>query len=276
MNRDREEDDGPEVSAPPSWLRRQFRERRALAWGLVAVAVGVIAALVVIVVVGGASEPKDTAISCTAYEQSSTLRLTIHDMVTKKEAEQGCGQSTKGLSSAAAFFVVGTPPIPEEEPQEICALTSPDQPTTMIVEEVPGILSRGERICGALAGEGWNQALGAPEIGPGQREYLEAVEAEEVIEAEQQREIEIEEGEREAREQAVYACEEKAEATEEREQEAIERETEERVAAAPESQEYEIEEEGYEREEEAYERELEAAEACESEAEAETGETEYR
>lgn len=276
MNRDREEDDGPEVSAPSSWLRRQFRERRALAWGLVAVAVGVIAALVVIVVGGGASEPKDTAISCTAYEQSSTLRLTIHDMVTKKEAEQGCGQSTKGLSSAAAFFVVGTPPIPEEEPQEICALASPDQPTTMIVEEVPGILSRGERICGALAGEGWNQAVGAPEIGPGQREYLEAVEAEEVIEAEQQREIEIEEGEREAREQAVYACEEKAEAKEEAELEAIERETEERVAAAPESQEYEIEEEGYEREEEAYELELEAAEACESEAGAETGETEYR
>lgn len=276
MDRDREEDEGPEASVSSSWLRRQFRERKALAWGLVAVAVGVIGAVVVIVAVGGASEPKGTAISCTVYEQSSTLRLTIHNMVTKKEAEQGCGQSTKGLSSAAAFFVVGTPPIPEEEPQEICALTSPNQPTTMIVEEVPGVLSRGERICGALAGEGWSQAVGALEIGPGQREYIEAVEAEEVVEAEQRRETEIEEGEREQREQAIYACEEKAEATEERELEAIERETEERVAAAPESQEYEIEEEGYEREEEAYERGLEAAEACERDAEAETGETEYR
>jgi hypothetical protein len=242
----------------------------------VAVAVGVIAAVVVIVVVGVASEPKDTPISCTVYEQSSTLRLTIHGLVTKKEAEQGCGQSTKGLSSAVAFFVVGTPPIPEEEPRKICALTSPDQPTTLIVEEVPGVLSRGERICGALAGEGWSQAVGAPEIGPGQREYIDAIEAEEAIEAEQRRETEIEEGEREEREQAIYACEEKAEVTEEAELEAIERETEERVTGVPESREYEIEEEGYEREEEAYERGLEAAEACESEAEAETGETEYR
>ena len=269
-------DPGPGSSVSSSWLRRQFRERRVPAWGLVAVAVAVIAAVVVIVVVGGASEPKDTAISCTVYEQSSTLRLTIHGMVTKKEAEQGCGQSTEGLSSAAAFFVVGTPPIPEEEPQEICALTSPDQPTTMIVEEVPGVLSRGERICGALAGEGWSQAVGASEIGPGQREYVEAVEAEEVVEAEQRREVEIEEGEREEREQAIYACDEKAEATEERELEAIERETEERVAAAPGYQEYEIEEEGYEREEEAYERGIEEEEACEREAETETGETEYR
>jgi len=270
------EDQGPDPAPSSSWLRRQFRERRALAWGLVAVTGGLIAAAVVIVAVGDASEPKDTAISCTVYEQSSTLRLTIHGKVTEKEAEQGCGQSTKGLSSAATFFVVGTPPIPEEEPQEICALTSPDQPTTILVEEVPGVLSKGERICGALAGEGWSQAVGAPEIGPGQREYIEAVEAEEAIEAEQRRETEIEEGEREEREQAIYGCEEKAEAVEERELEAIERETEERVAAAPESQEYEIEEEGYEREEEAYERELEAAEACERDAETETGETEYR
>jgi hypothetical protein len=269
-------DQGHEALPPSSWLRRQFRDRPIVAWGLVAIGIGLIAAVVVIAAVHGTSEPKDTPITCTVYEQSSTLRLTIHSMVTKKEAEQGCGHSTKGLSSAATFFVVGTPPIPEEEPQEICALTSPDQPTTMIIEEVPGVLSKGERICGALAGEGWSQAIGAPEIGPGQREYIEAVEAEEAIEAEQRRETEIEEGEREEREQAIYACEEKAEATEERELEAIERETEERVAAAPESQEYEIEEEGYEREEEAYERELEAAEACEREAEAEAGETEYR
>lgn len=203
------EDQDPAAPPSSSWLRRQFRDRPISAWGLVAVAVGIGAAAVVIVVVGGAAEPKDTPISCTVYEQSSTLRLTIHGKVTKKEAKQGCGQSTKGLSSAATFFVVGTPPIPEEEPQEICALTSPDQPATMIVEEVPGVLSKGERICGALAGEGWSQAVGAPEIGPGQREYIEAVEAEEVVEAEQRRETEIEEGEREEREQAIYACEER-------------------------------------------------------------------
>lgn len=276
MDRDREDEEGPEAPARPSWLKRQFRDKPIAAWGLLAVGVGVIAAVGAIVVVNETSEPKDTPITCVVYERSSTLRLTIDSMVTKKEAEQGCGRSTQGLSSAAAFFVVGTPPIPEEEPQEICALTSPDQPTTMIVEEVPDVLSKGERICGALAGEGWSQAIDAPEVGPGQREYIEAVEAEEVVEAEQQREIEIEEGEREERDQALYACEERAEAKEEAELEAIERETEERIAAAPESQEYEIEEEGYEREEEAYERELEAVEACEREVEAEAGETEYR
>lgn len=269
-------DQGPGTRSAPSWLRGQFRDRPIAAWGLSAVAVGTISAAVAIVVVGGPGEPKDTPITCTVYEQSSTLRMTFKGLVTEKEAAQGCGQSTEGLSSAAAFFIVGTPPIPEEEPQMICALTSPDEPVTTIVEEVPGTLSRGERICGALAGEGWSQALDAPELGPGQLEYIEAAEADEALEAEQQLEIEIEEGEREEREEAIYACEERAEAAEEAELEEIERETEEQIAGASEAQEYEIEEGAYEREEEAYERASEAAEACAGEVEGEAGETEYR
>lgn len=245
-----------------------YRRRPVAAWSLTAVIAGCLAAAVVLLAVD-ADEPRDAALTCTVYENDSTLRLTVRSQVTAKEAAAGCGTSTEGLSSASSYWIAGTPPLPEDEPQLVCALGSPDEPATILIEEVPGYLDRGERICGSLAGEGWTPAIDAPKAGPGQREYLaaqrvqEAVEVEEAEERERERAIE----ERRARQRAheIARCEAEAHEREEAELSTIEDETRQQARGAPEERAYEIEEEGWEREEEVWDRAAEALEGCEAE-----------
>jgi hypothetical protein len=251
-------------------LRKLFREKPAIAWGGTAVLVGLIAAVVVIVAVS-VSESKNVPLNCTLYEHSSTLRLSFDGVVTEKEASGGCATTAKELSSAASYWVVGVPAIPEDEPREICALANPDETGTVVVEEVPSYVGHGEAVCGSLTGAGWTQSSTASEVGPGQREFIRNQHIEErqqeVAEIEEAEIREQEEVEQEKRNRVIEGCEEEAEAVEAEEIEQIEAETNERAAgAANEFKEYEIEEEGYEAEEEAYEREFEAVEACEVEA----------
>lgn len=245
-----------------------YRSKPVVAWSLTAIIAGCVAAAVVLLLVDTAG-PRDTALSCTAYENASTLRLTIRSQVTAAEAAAGCGTSTEGLSSAASYWVVGTPPLPEEEPRMICALSSPDEPTTVLIEEVPGFRSHGERICGSLAGEGWTADADAPDVGPGQREYLAAKadqvrdEAAEAAIREQERATE--ERRERRRERSLAQCEDEVRKREAAELQGVEDETRQRAQGAPEERAFEIEEEGWEREEEVWDRSAEELEACEAE-----------
>jgi len=244
---------------------RGFYARRPLAaWVGTAIVAGLAVGAAVGFSIVKESEPRDTLLDCTLYENDSTLRLTVRGRVTAKDAEAGCGTSTEGLSSASSYWIAGIPPLPEEEPQLICALGSPEEPVTILVEEVPSFASQGERACGTLAGDGWVPPPDAPEIGPGQREYLEAVRQREAVELEEQESREREYAEEEMRNEAVFRCENRAHAAEESELEAIERETRERARGVSGSDEYAIEEEGWKREEEAWRRGEKAVENCEA------------
>lgn len=231
--------------------------------GALAAVCGVIAAGAVAFFVNG-DEAADVQISCSVYDSEETVLLTAQGTVTEKEAESGCEELAADLSGSNSYWVVGTPPAPESQPELACALLGPeDVGGRVIVEENPeAFVSEATSICGRLAHEGWTQD-GSVTRGPWLHEYDTEALARELVEEEEQEQREAEVEEMEAEEEVVHACQENAEAAEEAELEAIERETEDRMAGASESEEFVIEEEGWAEEEEAWERGETAFQACE-------------
>lgn len=256
---------GPERSTLDR-LRDLYRRKPVLAWGGTAVVVGVVIAVIVILAVGGSSEPANIAIKCSVSDSDGSTALSIEGRVTQKEADEGCDALAAKLSGTNSYWRVGLPEPPPSYPEIVCGLNAPkgEQGTAIVEVNPESIGSPATTICGTLAHEGWTQFTQGGVMGPWQAEAQEATEFEEEAERAEREVVEGEEAEREAEAEAVYRCEERAQVEEEAEIEAIEKETEERVEAEPnEFKQYEIEEEGYEREEEAYERDFEANELCE-------------
>jgi hypothetical protein len=252
-----------------------------LAWGGTAVVIGVIAAIVVIVGVNeSGAEPANAAIDCTVSDSGGATALTVKGKVTEKEADEGCDGIAGKLSGGGRYWRVGLPPVPEDNPELVCAFHAPEgRIGTAIVETDPGSFSgSATAICGQFAHEGWTQFIQGGVIGPWQHEYQAQQEAEEAAEQVEQEVFEDEQLELEEVEEAVHACEERAELREEAEIEAIQVETEGLVAAAAsESEEFRLEEEGWEAEEQAWAEGEEADTRCQENggAEAEGG-TEFR
>lgn len=250
-------------------LRGLYRRKPIAAWSGTAVLAGVVIAVVVILAVGDPSEPANVAIKCTVYDSDAGVSFTFAGKVTEKESKGSCVSLAQQFSSANSYWRTGTPPLPESEPELVCALEVPAeerQSGTAYIESNPESFGGiGTRICGALVHAGWTETAaptGSVWAHAWRAEQRRIVAAEE----QEQAEREVEAAEREEQEQSINECDERAWAKEEAQVEAIEAETEERIKSSPRAWEVEleIEEEGWEKEEEAQSRREAAEERCES------------
>lgn len=220
-------------------------------------------------ILGSGSEPANVAIKCTVYDSDASVSFTFAGKVTEKESKGGCVSLAQQFSSVNSYWRTGTPPLPEAEPELICALEVPTQEKqsgTAYIESNPESFgSIGTRLCGALAHAGWTETLaptGSVWVHAWRAEQSRIAAAEEQEQADREAEAAVVEEEV----QAINECDERAWATEEAEDEAIEAETRERIKASSRNWEVEleIEEEGWAREEEAQSRREAAEERCES------------
>jgi hypothetical protein len=250
-------------------VRDLYRRRPIIAWGGMAALAGVVIAVIVILAVGGGSEPAHVAIKCTVYDSDASVSFTFAGKVTEKESKGGCVSLAQQFSSANSYWRTGMPRLPESEPELVCALEVPakeKQSGTAYIESNPESFgSIGTRICGALAHAGWTETLaptGSVWAHAWRAEQSRIVAAEEQEQAEREAEAAV----RDEEERAINECDERAWAKEEAEDEAIEAETQERIKASSRNWEVEleIEEEGWAKEEEAQSRREAAEERCEN------------
>lgn len=256
-----------------------YRRRPVLAWGGTAIGAGVAAAVVVIVLVGGASEPADVHLECSVSNSDGSLALSVTGMVTKKEAKSGCNGLAAGLSGQGAYWRVGLPQPTSSYPEIMCGLNAPSGKRGTVIVEVDPERSTYEAtaLCGKLAHKGWTQFTQGGVMGPWQHEASLAAEAEEEAEEAEAAIAEAEQLEVEEEQVEVEACEEGAKATEEAEIARIQKMVKAKVAAASsEERGWEIEEEGWAAEEGVWARTEEADARCVETGGAESGVDEYR
>ena len=251
-----------------------------IAWGVTAVAAGLVAAAAVILAVGGSEdEPADIQLACTVSDSDGGTVLTVRGKVTQKEADEGCDGIAATLSGEGRFWRVGLAQSPDEYPEVVCGFNAPEgkQGTAIVEADPESLATSATAICGEFAHEGWTQFTQGGVMGPWQRQYQEEREAQEETEQFEQEIREEEVLEWEEEEQAVLACEERVEAREEAELESVARETEERIVeAGDEFEEFRLEEEGWAAEERVWEAGEEGALQCEEGGGAEGGTGEYR
>ena len=181
--------------------------------------------MIVLLVVGGGSEPANVAMKCSVSDSDGSTALSIEGRVTKKEADEGCDALAAKMSGAYSYWRVGLPEVPPTFPEIVCGFNAPKgEKGTAIVEVNPeSIGSPATTICGTLAHEGWTQFTQGGVMGPWQAAYnseQEATEEAEVAEAEIREEEQLE---AEAVEDAIVRCEQQAEAVEREEIAAIQR-----------------------------------------------------
>jgi hypothetical protein len=251
-----------------------YRRRPKLAWGGTAIVIGVIAAVVVIVAVGGGIEEADVHVKCTVSNSDGSIVLTVTGKVTEKEAKNGCNELAARFSGEGRYWRVGLPQVPSAGPEITCGFNAPaGRHGTVMVERDPersGI--EATAICGQFAHEGWTQFTHGGVMGPWQQEYGEAVAAEEESDATEAEIAEEENEELEAEQAAIEVCEEQAEVVEAEDIAAIERSVKAKIAAAPsEERGWEIEEEGWAAEEDVWSRTEEADARCDETGGAESG-----
>ncbi|HVO55632.1 MAG TPA: hypothetical protein VMT37_14565 [Solirubrobacterales bacterium] len=261
-------------------VRDLYRRRPVVAWGGTAALAGVVVAVIVILTVSGGSEPANVALNCSVSDSDGSTVLTVGGKVTQKEAEEGCDGLAAKLSGEGRYWRVGLPEPPSTSPEIVCGFNAPkgEQGTAMVEVNPESLANTATTICGQLAHEGWTQFTQGGVMGPWQREYSVALEAEEEAEAAEARIREEEQLEAEAVEDAIVHCEQQAEAIEKEEISAIEQAIKQRVSEAPsEERGWEIEEEGWAEEEDVWRRTEGRDERCrEAEGSEEPGGTEYR
>jgi hypothetical protein len=262
-----------------SRVRDLYRRRPVIAWGGTAAVVGLVIAAIVILAVGGSSEPADVAINCSVSNSNGSVVLTVKGKVTKKEAEGGCDELAGELSGNGSYWRIGLPPVPNSFPEIMCGLDAPAGETgSALVEFNPeGSSYEATAICGNLAHKGWTQFTQGGVMGPWQHAYTverEATEEAEAIEAEIAAEEQLE---AEAIEDAIVHCEQQAEAVEAEEIAAIQQAMKQRVSEAPnEERAFTIEEESWEEEEEVWGRTEGRDQICRETEGGFEGGTEYR